>query len=764
MKGKSALALAVTFGLLIGTRTVFLENSHAQSKLSSRSKSKRRPPALSEVIRAAGQRALFDSQAAGNVEVARREYLDNRVQATNAFFAMREYNRRQRYGTSEEKAARHEENQERYTRLGQLGNPKQLASDQLDPATGKLTWPRALMSEPFAECRRQLDVFFAKRAKSGGYVRQQDATEAYATLERMFDSFANASGISSRDANEAISFLTAVAVAVESPYDRVARGGQRSVPEDPPKEVSTDERLAAAVALLKSENRDDRVRACANIAAFGEGAASAVPGLIQALKDSDAVVRAYAARALGQVGRAVRAAAEPLERAFEDPNRYVRREALRAFVILGPKGRRTVDLIIAAMNDVDPLVVATATNKLTELGPRLLPQVIELLEDDRTAYCACLILQGLDQAGVAAVPALIKLLDHQLVELRLESASALRAIGPAAADAVAALSGRLDDSERMVQLAAVLALGTIGEEAATAAKSLRQMASHPDDLLKVLSLWALQNVQPNKEELNTKTAPRLYAYAKSDSQEVRQMAILALWELEPSDEVSMAADEEFLATASKDAIADALEAASLVGEGAVPYCIKCLERPALIRAAAVVLGKIGPEAADAVPALLKQVNNEEAVIRREVLFALGKIGPTAKDAIPAALARVDDPDATVRYSAVYALGRIGPNAAPATERLLKELESEDYYYATCCAMSLVRIAPDNDKISPRVLPLLIGALKHDEPSVRAEAANTLGMLGPKAQQGLNALKNATYDQNSVVRQTVADAIAKIVEA
>jgi HEAT repeat protein len=242
------------------------------------------------------------------------------------------------------------------------------------------------------------------------------------------------------------------------------------------------------------------------------------------------------------------------------------------------------------------------------------------------------------------------------------------------------------------------------------------------------------------------------------------MAILALWELEPSDEVSMAADEEFLATASKDAIADAIESAALVGEGAVPYCIKCLDRPSLTRAAAVVLGKIGPEAADAVPALLKQVNNEEAVVRREVLFALGKIGPAAKDAVPAALACVDDPDAAVRYSAVYSLGRIGPDAAAATERLLKELDSEDRYYATCCAMSLVRIDPGNSTIVPRVLPLLMGALRHDDSSVRTEAASTLGMLGPKARPGLNALKNAAYDQSPIVRRTVADAIAKIAEA
>jgi len=618
------------------------------------------------------------------------------------------------------------------------------------------------MAEPFAEYRRQLDVFFAKRAQSGGYVRQQDTTEAYAALESMFDSLANAPGISSRDANEAISFLTSVAVAIDSPYDRIARCGQR--PDDPPEEGSTDERLAAAVALLKSENRDDRVRACANIAAIGEGAASAVPALIQALRDSDAVVRAYAARTLGQVGPAAKAAAEPLEDAFKDPDRYVRREALRAFVILEPEQQRSVDLIIAAMNDADPLVVATATNRLTELGPRLLPQVIELLADDRTAYCACLILQQLDQAGGAAVPALIKLLDHQHVELRLESALALRAIGPAAADAIAALSARVNDPERTVQLAAVLAIGAIGEKAASAAKALRQLSRHPDDLLKVLALWALQNVQPDENDLNTNIVPRLYAYARSDNTEVRQMAVLALWELEPAYEVTMAADEEFLATASKDAIADALEGAALVGKDAVPYCVKCLERPALTRAAAAVLGKIGPEAAGAAPALLKLVNNEEAVIRREVLFALGKIGPAAKDAVPAALSGVDDPDATVRLSAVYALGRIGPDAAPATERLVQELASKDRYYATCCAMSLVRIAPDSGRISPSVLPLLIKALKHNDSSVRTEAANTLGMLGPEARRALDALKAATYDQNPIVRQTVADAIAKIVEA
>jgi hypothetical protein len=58
------------------------------------------------------------------------------------------------------------------------------APSQLDAVTGKITWPEALQSEPFAKFREELDSVFQERAQGSGAIGQdakwkaQQATSA----------------------------------------------------------------------------------------------------------------------------------------------------------------------------------------------------------------------------------------------------------------------------------------------------------------------------------------------------------------------------------------------------------------------------------------------------------------------------------------------------------------------------------------------------------------------------------------------------------
>ena len=47
-----------------------------------------------------------------------------------------------------------------------------------------------------------------------------------------------------------------------------------------------------------------------------------------------------------------------------------------------------------------------------------------------------------------------------------------------------------------------------------------------------------------------------------------------------------------------------------------------------------MLGRFGPQAADAVPALINALGDQSPVLRSAAIIALGKIGPQAKAAIP----------------------------------------------------------------------------------------------------------------------------------
>ena len=66
------------------------------------------------------------------------------------------------------------------------------------------------------------------------------------------------------------------------------------------------------------------------------------------------------------------------------------------------------------------------------------------------------------------------------------------------------------------------------------------------------------------------------------------------------------------------------------------------------RSAADALGKIGPPAAEAVPALAAALHDPDEDVRRSAADALGKIGPAAAEAVPALAAALHDPDRDVR--------------------------------------------------------------------------------------------------------------------
>ena len=66
------------------------------------------------------------------------------------------------------------------------------------------------------------------------------------------------------------------------------------------------------------------------------------------------------------------------------------------------------------------------------------------------------------------------------------------------------------------------------------------------------------------------------------------------------------------------------------------------------RAAAEVLGGLGPAAKDAVPDLVKLLDDPDEGVRWAAASALGGIGPAAKDAAPDLVKLLKDPDEGVR--------------------------------------------------------------------------------------------------------------------
>jgi HEAT repeat protein len=85
--------------------------------------------------------------------------------------------------------------------------------------------------------------------------------------------------------------------------------------------------------------------------------------------------------------------------------------------------------------------------------------------------------------------------------------------------------------------------------------------------------------------------------------------------------------------------------------------------PQTRNAAAYEISGMGPDAAPAVPALIKALDDPEPTVRFPVLVALGEIGPAAKAAVPKLKQMMDEEiNDEIAAAAKRAIKRIQPEA------------------------------------------------------------------------------------------------------
>jgi hypothetical protein len=134
---------------------------------------------LGNAIRAQGQYNLDTSAAAINLAEARRREIENRKQWTNTYFEMREINRAYR-----QKERAPPESASAWVRRAQEAAPDRLTPGELDPVTGRITWPSGLAAADFTADREKLDVLFADRALADGAI----GLEAHSQIRGIVDS------------------------------------------------------------------------------------------------------------------------------------------------------------------------------------------------------------------------------------------------------------------------------------------------------------------------------------------------------------------------------------------------------------------------------------------------------------------------------------------------------------------------------------------------------------------------------------------------
>ena len=148
------------------------------------------------------------------------------------------------------------------------------------------------------------------------------------------------------------------------------------------------------------------------------------------------------------------------------------------------------------------------------------------------------------------------------------------------------------------------------------------------------------------------------------------------------------------------------------GSNAVPGLVRIYKSrisPESVSRTAASLGYIGRPASNAVPALLRGVDDKDGEVRRGAIFALGQIRSGPAEVVPALIASLQDPYSSKgspnRVLAAQALGGYGVQARPAVPALLQMANDPHEFLASFTAeQSLKSIDPGAvAKVNPRGL-------------------------------------------------------------
>ncbi|WP_145262475.1 HEAT repeat domain-containing protein [Calycomorphotria hydatis] len=515
--------------------------------------------------------------------------------------------------------------------------------------------------------------------------------------------------------------------------------------------------VSELIGQLESGSKQERIQAASALGSLGSFAAEAVPALSTAVSSDDLELSHEAALALGNIGAKASSALPELSEQLKSDSPILQYGAI---VAMGKIGDASVaGELEQLLNSDNAFLRVAAAQALATMGvegskAKVIDVLVAAVDSDQPVIRGDAI-EGLQKLGKSALPALRKSLSMHSPSGQIHAMEALALMGKDARPAANQIAKLATTGEERVRAVAVRALAAVGGPKQLPV--IAKLASDSSPLVRQNVAIALGNFK----QAGSKNWDAVESLLEDDNESVRLAAVSMVGNLGPAAGKAVPILAGYLKAKDPTIAVAAADALSGMGKRAVPQLKKALSDPDSSELALISLEKIGPDAAAALPQLLKLLDSENEQIRLGAFLCIANIGEVAQaDAAAPLIAYLEDTSRKNRSAAAYTLGKIGAESAvPVLQKYVNDPAEERLPLAT--AYSLVMLKPDDSEYLDLALPRLISNLNAEEPFVRLEIIRLLGQLGPKAESASSALAERLSDPEPQNRADAAIALGKI---
>lgn len=532
--------------------------------------------------------------------------------------------------------------------------------------------------------------------------------------------------------------------------------------------------VAGLAAALEDDAPEVRRQALYALDGIGPAAGEAAPVLIKLLNHEDEKIRQKVHQLLGRVGAGHKGVLIALQERLLDPNN---KQQLWAAQALQEIGAESIPILLEALGrGPEKYSKSFSAQRLCWLAHGKLEVLPDLLahftQEDVGSWTAA----GLPYFGPKAVPAVANFLDHPSLNVRIRAAKCLGQFGPFAKAALPKLHAALKDKEAAVRVQAAIALWPIERNTDATLPILLDVLKNdsdpfrPREICSILEqmeplpktgVAALLDILKNPGNRFHFEAIRALTIRDTEPKEVapvlidvlakdkdffpRAWAAKALRYLGPTPDV-IQAQAKALSDPRLTVRIEAIKALASVGPKAkivLPALMDALKDKYYGGDVALIIGKLGRDAKQAVPALIEALEKHP----QKAATALGFIGTDAKEAIPHLARMLKNP---VNQASMNALARIGAEAIPP---LIEAMGDKNAQVSFQAAQTLGKMGP------PAVASLL--KVLDDPRKFRWGAAMSLGLIGPEAKSAVPALVKALGDKEGALKRGAARALGEI---